>query len=92
MDPKSDSLVQKSVSSSPSDISSPTAVAGKIGIDAHDCLEERIEGKASFFCPSKRKMASEISPRFDSAVKRVKQGEVGILTLRREIDEGETIS
>jgi hypothetical protein len=69
-DPKSGYLVQKSIASSSSDISSPTAVAG-------------------IFYSSKRKMSSEISPRFDSAAKRVKQGEIGIVALHRGIDAGE---
>jgi DNA ligase 4 len=35
------------------------------------------------FFSSKRKMSSELSPQFDSAAKRVKQGEMGIAALRR---------
>jgi DNA ligase 4 len=40
-DLKSDCLVEKSITSSPSDISNPAAVAGTTGIDTHDCPEKR---------------------------------------------------
>ena len=40
-DLKSGCLVQKSITSSSSDVSSPTAVAGMTGIDTHDCLAKR---------------------------------------------------
>jgi hypothetical protein len=79
---KSDCLVEKSITSYSSDISNPAAVAGTTGIDTHDCSEKRSareeKGKTSVLHSSKRKLTSEVSLQCDSAVKRVKQGEMGI--------------
>jgi hypothetical protein len=85
-DLKSGCLVQKSITSSSSSVSSPTTVAGMTRIDTH---EEK--GKTSFFYSSKRKMTSEISSRVDSAAKRGKQGEMDRVSVRRGIDGGESI-
>jgi DNA ligase-4 len=76
-DSKSGCLVQKSITSSSSGVSSPTTVTGMTGIDIH---EEK--GKTSSFHSSKRKMTSEISSRVDSAAKRAKQGEMGKMAVR----------
>ena len=40
-DSKSGCLVQKSITSSSSDVSSPTAIVGMTGADTHDCLAEQ---------------------------------------------------
>ena len=95
MDSKLGCLLQKSITSSSSDVSSPTAVAGMTGTDTHDCLAEQSareeKGKTSFFYSSKRKMTSEISPQVDSAAKRAKQGEMDRVAVRR-VDGGEESS
>jgi hypothetical protein len=73
--PKSEHLGQKSIASSVSDFSYPTAPAGT-RVDAHNCLGKQSaqaeKGKTSFFHSVKRKN----SPRFDPAAKRVKRGEM----------------